>query len=142
MMHASHDKKQERLHDVALFAGADKNALRNLAEAVEDTRVDAGTVLITEGIHHTQSFVIDHGTATIEVGGRVVTELSDGDFVGELAYLAMKPATATVRAKTDLELMVIPHNRLNQVLENDPRLVRAMATELAIRLAATNELLS
>lgn len=141
-MHASHDKKQERLHDVALFAGADKNALRNLAEAVEDTRVDAGTVLITEGIHHTQSFVIDHGTATIEVGGRVVTELSDGDFVGELAYLAMKPATATVRAKTDLELMVIPHNRLNQVLENDPRLVRAMATELAIRLAATNELLS
>ena len=141
MIFTSRDKKQDRLHDVSLFAGADEVALRNLAEAVEDTKVEAGYVLISEGIHHTQSFVIGRGTATVEIGGRVVAELSDGDFVGELAYLAMQPATATVTAKTDLELMVIPHNRLDQVLENDPKFVRSLATELAARLAATNQLI-
>lgn len=141
MIFTSRDKKQDRLHDVSLFAGADERALRNLAEAVEDTKVEAGHVLISEGIHHNQSFVIARGTATVEIGGKVVAELSEGDFVGELAYLAMQPATATVTAKTDLELMVIPHNRLDQVLRNDPKFVRALASELAARLTATNQLL-
>lgn len=137
----SRDQKQARLHRVDLFSGASAKALRNLAEAVDDVSVSAGHVLIKQGIHHNQSFVIDHGTATVEIEGRVVAELSDGEIVGELAYFAQEPATATVTAKTDLELMVIPHNRLDQVLENDPHFVRSVATELAKRLIATDALL-
>ncbi|MDH3684218.1 MAG: cyclic nucleotide-binding domain-containing protein [Acidimicrobiia bacterium] len=137
----SRDKKQSRLHRVGLFAGASSKALRNLAEAVEDVSVSAGHVLIKQGIHHHQSFVIDRGTATVDIDGRVVAELSDGDIVGELAYFAQEPATATVTAKTDLDALIIPHNRLDQVLENDPKFVRSIATELAKRLIATDALL-
>lgn len=137
----SRDEKQERLHQVALFANAGSKALRNLAEAVEDVSVSAGHVLIRQGLHHHQSFVIVTGTATVEIGGRTVAELSDGDIVGELAYFAQEPATATVTAKTDLDLMVMHHNRLDQVLENDPQFVRSIATELARRLIATDALL-
>lgn len=137
----SRDKKQHRLSQVALFSGAGTRALRNLAEAVEDVTVEAGHVLIKEGIHHAQSFVIDEGTARVEIGDTVVAELGEGDIVGELTYFAHVPATATVTAATDMTLMLIPHNRLHQVLENDAAFVRSVTGELAKRLIATDALL-
>ena len=135
------DEKQQRLQEVPLFASASPKALRNLAAAVDEVSVEAGHLLIKQDLHHHQSFVIDRGAATVEIDGHLVAELGPGDIVGELAYFAQHRATATVTAKTDCRLLVIPHNRLDQVLENDHAMVRGIVTELAERLVATDALL-
>ena len=135
------DSKQDRLAQVALFASADSKALRNLAQAVDEASVKAGRVFIRQGIHHHQCYVINRGRAAVEIDGREIAEVGDGDMIGELAFFAQALATATVRAKTDLEVLVIPHNRLDHMLANDPQLVRCIATQLAQRLLATDALL-
>jgi CRP-like cAMP-binding protein len=74
----------------------------------------------------------------VEIDGEEIAEIAEGEFVGELGFFVRGPASATVRAKTDLEVLVIPYNRLDQVLDDNPGLVRAIATELAIRLHRTD----
>jgi CRP/FNR family cyclic AMP-dependent transcriptional regulator len=132
------DPKEARLLALRLFAKADQSALRHLASAADEVSVAAGHVLIEQGRHHHDIYVIEDGSASVEIDGEEIAEITPGEFVGELGFFVQGPATATVRAKTDLELLVIPYNRFDQTLEDNPALVRAIATELAVRLHDTD----
>lgn len=50
--------------------------------------------------------------AVTELGAlQEVTDLGAGELIGELSFYAGGSATATVRAATDVELIVIPRNQ-------------------------------
>jgi CRP-like cAMP-binding protein len=132
------DPKEARLLEIPLFKQADQKALRHLSSAADEATLQAGHVLIPQGRHHHECYVIERGTAAVEIDGQEIAEIAEGEFVGELGFFVRGPASATVRAKTDLEVLVIPYNRLDQVLDDNPGLVRAIATELAIRLHRTD----
>jgi CRP/FNR family cyclic AMP-dependent transcriptional regulator len=132
------DPKEARLLAVPMFAKADHTALRHLASAADEVSVAAGHVLIEQGRHHHEIYVIESGTAAVEIDGEAIAEITAGEFVGELGFFVQGPASATVRAKTNLEIMVIPYNRFDQILDDNPVLVRAIATELATRLHDTD----
>ena len=135
---AKSDPKEARLKAVPIFAKAGTDALHHLASAADEVSVSAGHVLIEQGKHHHEFYVIESGTAVVEIEGNEIAEIPAGEFVGELGFFVQGPASATVRAKTDVELMVIPYNRFDQILDDNPPLVRAIATELAIRLHDTD----
>ncbi|MEM7340567.1 MAG: cyclic nucleotide-binding domain-containing protein [Actinomycetota bacterium] len=128
--------KVERLSRLPLFAQADAKALTTVASAADEVAVPSGRALITQGHRHAEGFVIVSGTVEVEIDGEIVAEISDGEIVGELGLLDPGPATATVRAKTDLDVLVIPANRFSQIMDEVPSLVRAIANELARRLRA------
>ncbi len=132
------DAKEARLADVALFARADRRAVQRLASIVDEVSVEPGRVLMAEGERHNQLYVLEAGTASVEIGGRDVAELFPGTMIGELGFFLGGPATATVRASSEVELMVIPHNRFEQVLADTPDLLRTIANELAHRLRLTD----
>ena len=130
------DPKIERIGKLPLFASAGRAALATVAEAADEVSVAAGHVLITQGHRHGEGFVIEQGTAEVEIDGEVVAEIPEGEMIGELGLLDPGPATATVRAKTDLTLLVIPANRFDQIMDQNPDMVKAIARELATRLRA------
>ena len=132
------DPKESRLAEVPLFARADRQSIHRLASVVDEVTAPPDRVLMKEGDRHQQVYVIESGTASVEIGGQRVAELGPGAIVGELGFLLGEPATATVRATTEAEVMVIPHNRFEQVLANAPTLLRSITTELARRLRATD----
>jgi CRP-like cAMP-binding protein len=132
------DPKEARLLMVPMFAKADPSALHHLASAADEVSIKAGHVLIEQGHHHHEIYVIEEGTAGVEIDGTEIAQIEAGEFVGELGFFVPGPATATVRAKTAAELLVIPYNRFDQILDDNPSLVRAIAAELAARLHATD----
>jgi CRP-like cAMP-binding protein len=136
------DPKEARLLAVPLFAKADHAALRHLASAADEVSIEAGHTLIEQGHQNHEIYVIEEGMATVEIDGTEIAEITAGEFVGELGFFVQGPATATVRAKTAAELLVIPYNRFDQILDDNPSLVRAIAAELAARLHATDARLS
>ena len=133
------DQKIERLSKVPLFAGADKKGLSELATAIDTINVSAGRVLFREGAVQHEAFLIESGTAEVEVDGEIVAEIPEGEMIGEIGLLCRSPATATVTAKTDMSLLMIPHQRFQQVLENTPGLALGIARELAERLSAMDK---
>ena len=132
------DPKEFRLASVPLFASADSQAIRRLASVVDEATAAPERILLKEGDRHQQIYVIESGAASVEVGGQQVAEVGPGAIVGELGFFLGEPATATVRATTELELMIIPHTRFEQVLADNPALLRSITTELARRLRATD----
>lgn len=133
------DPKLDRLHSVSLFSGSDKGELKELASAIDVVDVKAGQVLFRQGQIHHEAYVIESGSAEVLVDDEVVAEIPEGEMIGEIAMLLHGPSTATVTAKTDMSLMVLPHQRFTQVLENTPGLGIAIARELAQRLQDTDK---
>ena len=132
------DPKALRLQQIPMFKHANKTALAHLASATDETTVPAGRVLITEGRHHNELFIIQEGTASVKIDGNVVAEIPAGEMVGELGFFVRQTASATVEAITDMAVLIIPYNRFDQILNDNPELVRAIANELAERLYETD----
>ncbi len=132
------DGKADRLRNLPMFKGADNEAIEHLASAADEVTVQPGHTLISQGRHHQEMYVLEKGTAGVEINGDQVAEIPAGEFVGELGYFTKAPATATVKTLTECTLLVIPYNRFEQILEDNPAMVRAIAAELAERLQATD----
>ena len=135
------DKKEERLKKIALFREADNDAIDHLASAADEVVVPAGKVLIQQGSRHSELYVLVSGSAVVEVDGQKVAEIPAGEMVGELSFFINKAASATVRTDSESDVLVIPYNRLDQILDDNPALVRHIAAELADRLYETDEAL-
>ena len=135
------DPKHERLAAIPLFSRADRKALEHLAAAAEEIDVPAGHVLINQGRTHSELFVLASGAASVSIDGNQVAALQPGAVFGELAMFERVPATATVTTTEASSIMLIPYNRTDQILDDNPAFVRGIAAQLAHRLRATDELL-
>ena len=132
------DPKEDRLRKLSLFKGADADAIDRLASAADEVTVEADHVIIRQGHHHQELFVIESGSAIVEIDDKKVADIPAGEFVGELSYFNQGAASATVKTAEQSNILVIPYNRFEQILEDNPKLVRAIAAELADRLEATD----
>ena len=70
--------------------------------------VPAGTALIVEGSISARMYVLASGTMTVERDGIAFATIdAPGAIFGEMAVVLRQPATATVRAATDVEVHVV-----------------------------------
>lgn len=82
-------------------------SLEHLARRVGHAQVAAGTTVVEQGDTGDTFYVIDAGRAEVVGDGAVVRTIGPGEAFGEIALLHDRPRTATVRATTDLELVVL-----------------------------------
>jgi CRP-like cAMP-binding protein len=72
--------------------------------------------------------------------------LEKGNFVGEVAFLTEKPATATVIAEGAVRALVFETGKLNQVFRNEAEVAgliyQLLGRELAHKMKVSNKLLS
>ncbi len=101
------ERQLRLLRGVPLFAPLSLTALERLAEAVRPVRFPAGSTVLREGEPGRDYFLIESGTVDVSSGGRAITTASAGDGFGEIALLRDVPRTATVVARTDVELEVV-----------------------------------
>lgn len=130
----SKDPKLDRLHAAPLFAKCDSKELKHLVSIIDTVDVKEGAELFREGRREHYAYVIESGTAEVFVDGNSVAEIPAGEMIGEIGLLVTGPASATVKAKTPMSLLAIPHDRFGAVLEETPGLGLAIARELAQRL--------
>ena len=86
-------------------------AIEQLARGLESVTVPAGQTVFTQGDIGDRYYVIEAGAADVVGDGRVVATLGPGEGFGEIALLRRTRRTATVVARTALELRALGSER-------------------------------
>jgi predicted MFS family arabinose efflux permease len=101
-------------------------ALERLSRSAQRRTADSGAVVVRQGEAGDQYFVIDQGTARVDISGHTARELGPGDGFGEIALLEDSPRTATVTAVDHLGLVAIERDDfLTALTEHAPSLAGA-----------------
>jgi CRP-like cAMP-binding protein len=122
------------LANVPLFAGCSQRELKAIASVVRDITHRAGTVIAREGEPGVGLFVIIEGEADVSIGGRKKATLGPGDFFGEIALLDGGPRTATVTAKTDVQLLGLTEWVFRGLMAEHPSIALKTLQQMATRL--------
>ena len=97
-----------------------------------------GDVIIREGDHGEEMFIIEEGEVEIfkSVQGteRVLVTLERGDFFGEMAMLEDEPRSSSARAVTAAKLMRISRELFDDMLRQNPQVAVRMMRKLSRRL--------
>jgi CRP-like cAMP-binding protein len=123
------------LHQIDLFAQLSKSELADVARLTDEVEVDAGTVLGREGSIAYEFFVIEAGTASVEVDGQHVADLGPNEWFGEIGLLAAERRTATVTATSPMRLVVIFGPSFRDLTRRLPDVAETIRAEIEERLA-------
>jgi CRP-like cAMP-binding protein len=139
-------ERMARLGALELFAFMTEPQLYEAARSVSERWVDAGAYLAREGERGHEMFIVVDGTVEVlqsaPGGDRLVHVASPGEELGELTLLADIPRTASLRAATDVVVLVIRDDALKSWLLRHPDLARGMMRRLAHRIVETTGQLS
>lgn len=104
---------------------------------------DPGTVIIREGDDSRTAFFLYAGRVGLfkQVNGeqRPLTELAEGELFGEMAYLLGEKRTATVKALTEVVVLALPPETLEELMRYSAPLSRRIIGTLCLRLMRMNE---
>jgi len=128
------DEKIRHLQRVPIFEECTRKQLRAVADISKVIEVPALAVLTRQGAREDEFFVIIDGTATVRLSARKRLRLRPGDFFGEMSLLDGEPRSATVRAETDLRLLVIDRPHFWELLREVPELTQRMLVTLSRRV--------
>jgi CRP-like cAMP-binding protein len=128
------DQKLALLRRVPLFSEMGEQELEEIARIAEEMDAPAGKALTHEGRHEGYFFIIVSGSVRIERAGQTINTIHDGDFLGEIALLDGGPRTATATTETPCQLIVMTHQRFEQLLDRSPSIRAAVLEEVGRRL--------
>jgi CRP/FNR family cyclic AMP-dependent transcriptional regulator len=102
-----------------------------------------GTVLFREGDLGREMFIIQKGKVQVrkKVGTaeKVLAELSNGEFFGEMALLMGMDRSATVEVIEDSKLLVVNPDTFESLLKSNLDIALKMLRKMASRLRALDE---
>jgi CRP-like cAMP-binding protein len=136
------NEEVELLRNIPMFANIEPSKLKLLAFTSERLTFGEGDTLFSQGDSGDAAFIIVDGEADVMIdtpdGPLTVAHFKKNDIVGEIAILTDVPRTATVKASTKLETMVISKELFFRLIMEFPQIAVEIMRELAKRLEATN----
>ncbi len=130
----------------SVLPGLDDAQIARLLVAGEFSDMREGTTLARENEPLDRLFFICDGRVRVTIAGRDVSRLERGNFVGEVAFLTERPATATVVSESDVRALVFERGKLNRFFSDETEVAgliyQLMGRELANKIKVSNMLLS
>jgi Cyclic nucleotide-binding domain len=77
-------------------------------------RLRQGQALVEQGRAGDELYLLFDGILVVEVDGQGVAEVGPGSILGEMAVLSAGRRTATLRARTDCRVAVVPGHRIDR----------------------------
>jgi len=128
------DEKIRLLERVPIFEGCSTRQLRAVADISKVVEVPERTVLTRQGEPGEEFFIIVDGTALVTLSMTRRHRLKPGEFFGEMSLLDGGPRSATVKAETDLRVLVINRAHFWELIRAVPELTQQMLVGLSRRL--------
>lgn len=107
---------------VPLLRGLSSEILDLLVDKTMALRFKPGDVVMTEGKSGDHMLIIIHGAVSVYRDRKLIAELKEGDFFGEMALLGDQLRTATVKVKEQATLLKLNRRYILQIAENFPEL--------------------
>jgi CRP-like cAMP-binding protein len=109
------------------FADLPEAELEELASAMSEVEVEAGAEVITLDDYGTAVYFIEQGHADLLTdGGEATQTLGPGDTFGEIALLLTGQRTATVLARTPMQLLSLSDQDFQRIRSRVPELERSL----------------
>jgi NTE family protein len=129
----------------SLFEGLPADQVANSLAGFERRRFGAGSTVLAQGDSFGELYLIESGAADVFVADRDgaehhVARVGPGTTLGEMSLFTGHPASGTVRACTNLQVVVVTAQSLDHLGHRLPRIYRNIGVILAERLAAANRL--
>ncbi len=132
-----------------LIEGMSEEHVQLLASIAEHKIVQPGEIIVPEVNRSRDLYLLTRGRLIISLAvpredrqEEVLDTLHPGQLCGELAFVDGSPRSATVKADVETEIFTLPHDKLNEAMEKDPKLgylmMRNVATIIAGKLRQTN----
>jgi CRP/FNR family transcriptional regulator, cyclic AMP receptor protein len=131
------DSKAAAMARVPLFSRCSKAELGRIAQIADEVDLPAGRTLTKEGTRGREFFVLLDGTADVRRGGRQISSLKGGDFLGEIALVTNVARTATVKTTSPVRALVITDRAFRELLRTSHEIQSKVLEAIAARLAAS-----
>jgi putative ABC transport system ATP-binding protein len=126
--------KVDMIRRVPLFSRCSKKCLAEIAGIADEIDLPEGKQLTREGDRAREFVVLVDGTADVRQNGKLVNELSKGDFLGEIGLVTNEPRTATVTTTSPTRALVITDREFSALLRESPQISRSVIEALGERL--------
>ena len=117
------------------FSVLSRELFRMAVERVRLIQLAAGEILFSRGDPGDALYVVAWGEIAV-LAPQEIARLAEGEFFGEIALLADRPRTATVRATVDSQVLAIDRALLNDLVAGSSELLRVLLRFLRERLIA------
>ena len=132
------NSKVDLIRHVPLFASCTKKELMEIASIADEIDLPEDKVLMKQGEHGREFFVLIDGTVDVIQDGRTVKSMGPGDFFGEIALITKIPRSATVKATSPLRTLVIDDRAFRGLLDHSPEIQLSVLKALAERVGQTS----
>jgi CRP-like cAMP-binding protein len=129
----------DRLAQVEVMQNVPPMEVQAILPLLKPCTAEEGDILCKEGMPGDSLYIILSGEAEVLKGQQPITVLLPGEVFGEMAVLTGAPRSATVIARTPMELYELKQVDFNAVLARSPNVTRALSRILARRLQETTE---
>jgi len=125
---------EDAIAKVPMFAHLPGKERKHLAASFKERVFPAGTVISEAGEAGVGFFIIDSGSASVVVGGKLRRTLASGDFFGEMALIEDWVRTATVTADSELRCYGLTAWDFRPMVESHPDVAWALLVTMARRI--------
>lgn len=134
----------EALQRLPLFAGLPEEQLARIAEHALHQRYGRGHTIFTRGDPGDRAYIILDGTIDLVIDspdGRelILSRLGPGEHFGEMALVDDHRRSASARAASATELVVVLRQTFLEALDEQPEIARHIIRSLVQRLRAADE---
>lgn len=138
----------ELLKGVDLFSALSNEQLQQLAALVIRKRFVRDETIILEDDDSVQAlFLIASGEVKVYLSGAdgretILSLLNKGDFFGEMSLIDGEPRSASVKAVTNADLLIIRREHFLKQVEKNPELAMGLLVEMSKRIRKANRQIS
>lgn len=126
--------KVDLIARVPLFGGLSKRELGQVASIADEIDLPADKLLIREGEHGREFFVLLEGEAEVARKGKKLATRRAGEFFGEIALVSNLPRVATVTTRKPVRALVIRDVEFRALLRKEPAIAVKVLEAVADRL--------
>jgi CRP-like cAMP-binding protein len=119
MTNQTHVAKREALA-ATVFAQLSARELDDVARISDERHIDAGAALCGQSDFGQEAFVIASGHISVDVDGRQIATAGPGQLVGDWALFGNGRRSATLRAVTPVDVVVIDPREMDSLLAAVP----------------------
>lgn len=127
------------LREVTLFKEVSDELLGEIASDAEEERVPRGHIIIQKGEIGDTLYIIVSGKVVVKDEEKILAEITDHQFFGELAILSPQPRSASVEAIEETLLLKLRRQNLIDHLNLDPKFSMGIILELCSRIREMNK---
>lgn len=129
----------DRIGHIEVLHRLSPSEMQAVIPLLKPLQVEAGTVLCQEGEPGDAMFLIVDGKADVFKGSQWLAQLGAGEIFGEMALLTGENRSATVIAKTPMELYELGKADFDAMINYAPQLSSGLSRILARRLRETTQ---